>query len=54
VTAAAVERIFSPAALDDLLAAPTARNDLSVMRGRVMIATDCSSLRFTTAQSCCV
>jgi hypothetical protein len=38
-----VERIFSPTALDDLLAAPTARNDLSMMRGRVTVAVDCSS-----------
>ena len=33
MTAAAVERILSPAALDELIAAPTARSDLSVLRG---------------------
>jgi hypothetical protein len=45
VTAAAVARIFSPAALDELIAAPTARSDLSVMRGSAAIAVDCSSAR---------
>ena len=43
MTAAAVERIFSPAALDELIAAPTARSDLSVLRGNAAIAVDCSS-----------
>jgi hypothetical protein len=43
VTAAAVERIFSPAAIDDLVAAPTARNDVSALRGSATIAVDCSS-----------
>ena len=45
MTAAAVERIFSPAALDELIAAPTARSDLSVLRGAATIAVDCSSAR---------
>jgi hypothetical protein len=38
-----VERIVSPAALDELIAAPTARGDLSVLRGSAAIAVDCSS-----------
>jgi enoyl-CoA hydratase/isomerase-like protein len=40
-----VERIVSPAALDELIAAPTARSDLSVLRGSAAIAVDCSSAR---------
>ena len=43
MTAAAVEHILSPTALDDLLATPTAHSDLSVMRGRATVAVDCSS-----------
>ena len=43
MTAAPVERIVSPAALDDLIATPTARGDLSVLRGRTTLAVDCSS-----------
>ena len=42
MTAAAVE-ILSPAALDDLIAAPTARGDLSALRGPAIIAVDCST-----------
>ena len=40
-----MERIFSPAELDDLIAAPTARGDLSALRGRIVVAVDCSSAR---------
>lgn len=45
MTATAVERIFSPAALDELIAAPTVRGELSVLRGDATIAVDCSSAR---------
>ena len=38
-----MERIVSPAALDELIAAPTARSDLSVLRGSAAIAVDCTS-----------
>ena len=44
MTGAAVERIFSPAAVDDLLAAPTARGDLSVLNGHAVVAVDCSAV----------
>jgi hypothetical protein len=43
VTEAAVECMFSPAAIDDLIAAPTARGDLSVLHDQAVIAVDCSS-----------
>ncbi|HUP71914.1 MAG TPA: enoyl-CoA hydratase/isomerase family protein [Acidimicrobiales bacterium] len=46
-----MERIFSPAALDDLIAAPTARGDVSVLRGSAMLAVDCSSTRPDTRTS---
>ena len=39
-----MERIFSPAAVDDLLAAPTARGDLSVLNGHAVLAVDCSAV----------
>jgi hypothetical protein len=39
-----VDRIFSPAAVDDLLAAPTARGDLSVLSGHAVLAVDCSGV----------
>jgi Enoyl-CoA hydratase/isomerase len=42
VTAAAVE-VFSSAALDELIAAPTTRRELSVMYGRPIVAVDCST-----------
>jgi len=42
VTAAAVE-IFSPAALDELIAAPTIRRELSPLHGRSVVAVDCST-----------
>ncbi|MEO8693112.1 MAG: enoyl-CoA hydratase/isomerase family protein [Acidimicrobiales bacterium] len=38
-----MQRILSPAALDDLIAAPTARSELSGLRGDATIAVDCSS-----------
>ena len=38
-----MERIFSPAALDDLIAPPTTRGDISVLRGSAVLAVDCSS-----------
>ena len=44
MTGAAIERIFSPAAADDLLAGPTARGDLSVLRGHAVLAVDCSAI----------
>lgn len=42
MTAAAVE-ILSPAALDDLIAAPTAHSDLSALHGPAIVAVDCST-----------
>ena len=42
MTAAAVE-VFSPAALDELLAAPTTRSEQSAMGGRPIVAVDCAA-----------
>jgi hypothetical protein len=38
-----VQRILSPATLDELITAPTARSELSGLRGPASIAVDCSS-----------
>ncbi|MEO5839932.1 MAG: enoyl-CoA hydratase/isomerase family protein [Acidimicrobiales bacterium] len=40
-----MQRILSPAALDELLATPTARSELSVLLGDATIAVDCSAAR---------
>ena len=42
MTAAAVE-VFSPAALDEVIAAPTVRRELSPLHGRSVVAVDCST-----------
>ena len=43
MTAVPVASILSPTALDDLLATPMARADLSPLRGHAIVAVDCSS-----------